>query len=246
MPQETPYSATFDGPDYLARATTQTIACAVFYDGQIATVASGTVTVKDGAGDEIVAAGVVTVVAGVATYSVTAAVLPATLAYSDDWMIFWSLVLPDGRTYPFKNSAALVHSRLYCPVAQGHLTERHTELAQWVREYDKSLQPYITAAWREGTQRLEETGRRTHLILNSSALFLYVLKLSLAFAFRDYSTSLQGGRYAEIEAQYLKEAEEAWQRISLRYDEDEDQIPDDERIPAGPPVMLMRPGRWWN
>ena len=246
MPQETTYTAAFTEPDYLARATTQTIACEVYYDGQIATVASGTVTVNDENGDAIVSAQDVTVVAGAATYEISAATLPANLDYSDNWMVFWSLVMDDGKTYQFKNTAGLVHSRLYPSVAQRHMTERHTELAQWVRDYDKSLQPYITAAWREVSLRLEESGRRTHLILNSSALFLYHLRLSLAFAFRDYASSLQGGRYAEIEAQYLKEAEEAWQRISLRYDEDEDQIPDEERVPAGPPIMLTKPGRWYN
>jgi len=248
MPKETLYSAVSTEPDQLARATTQTIEMRVYYDGDIATVTEtgSTVTVNDNSGDAIVDAKAVTNSGGFATYEIASTVLPATLDYSDGWMVFWSLVMPDGETYVFKRSAALVHSRLYPPVAETHLTQRHTELKSYVNKYGKSLQAYITAAWIEVNARLDEGGRRPWLILNSSALFLYHLKLSLAFTFRDMAQSLAGARYAELEATYLEEAEIAWNRISLKYDDDEDQIPDEERTPAGPPIMLTRPGRYMN
>ena len=246
MPQETLYTAAATEPDQIARATAQTLSLETFYDGEVAAavVAGSSITIKDEGGNDIVAAAAITSPQGVASYDLAAATVPATLSYSDDWMIFWTLVMPDGRTYVFKRSAALVHSRLYPPVAQSHMTERHTELVTFVRDYDKSLQPYITAGWREVTGRLEEKGRRPWLILNSSSLFLTHLKFSLGFAYRDMAQSLAGGRYAELEVKYLEEAEKAFERVSLKYDSDEDQIPDEERTPAGPPILLMRTADW--
>lgn len=247
MPQETTYSARFSTPDWIGRATDQTLALPVYRDGALAAPASGTFTLTDPAGAVVVSAAAVTVSASVATYSLAAATVPATLNLSDRWLETWSLVMPDGRTYPFRRDAALVRARLYPVVTDLDLTRLHTELREWMAQDASSLQNYIDAAWDDVLLRLMEDGRYPSLVLSPWSLRGAHTWLALAYAFRDYASSAAGSadKYGPLAAHYLEEYGKAWSRLRFTYDIDEDGVVDDEEqgVAAEPVLMLVQPGR---
>jgi len=242
MPQQVLYTARFFGIEAIQRATTQTIECAVYRDGASVAVTSGTVTIKDSGGVDVVAAGVVTVVGGVATYEITAATVPATMALSDRWTVRWDLVMPDRtQVYPFRREAALaLTGEIYPVITDLDMTTAHTELAQWASKYNANLQNYQDSAWKQVIMRLAENGKRQYLILNSTALYTVHLSLSLTHAFRDMATQTgTDGKYWKMAELYQADYEKAWDRLQLEYDTSEDDIIDDgEQVAAEQSVWL--------
>ena len=146
MPQETLYTARFPYPDEIVRAKAQTIECAVYRDGALVAPASGTVTVYDEGGSEIVDAAAVTVASSIATYAITAAMVPATLSLSDDWAIHWNLTFSSGQVDKFRRAACLVKASLKPVITDADLTDVHTEQGSWIS--GSTAQSYIDAGWR--------------------------------------------------------------------------------------------------
>lgn len=242
MPQQVLYTARFFGIEAIQRATTQTIECAVYRDGASVAVTSGTVTVKDAGGTAIVDGEEVTVVGGVATYEITAATVPATLALSDRWTVRWNLVMPDRtQVYNFRREAALaLTGEIYPVITDLDMTGPHVELAQWIRKSRGSLQNYQDSSWREIIMRLEENGKRQYLILNSTALYIVHLSLACSHAFRDMATqTTTDGKYWKMAEFYQKQYESAWDRLQLEYDTSEDDLIDEGELTAAESSMWL-------
>jgi len=243
MPQQVLYTARFFGIEAIQRATTQTIECAVYRDGASVAVTSGTVTVKDAGGTAIVDGEAVTVVGGVATYEITAATVPATLALSDRWTVRWDLVMPDRtQVYNFRREAALaLTGEIYPVIADIDLTDKHTEIAYWARKAKAgSLQNYRDDAWRDIMMRLSENGKRHYLILNSTALYSVHKMLSIANAFEDMATqTTTDGKYMKEAEKYEKRYESAWDRLQLEYDTSEDDLIDEDETTAAQSSMWL-------
>lgn len=248
MPTTSPYTARHSVPTWLERGRDNTVTLPVYRDGALVVPSAGTLSVYDAANVAIVDAQAVTVVDGVATYAIAAATLPSTLALSDRWREEWTLTL-DGVARVFVRGAGLVRSRLYPVVTDLDLTETHTELRQWMADDSTSLQSYIDSAWASVQLRLIEQGRWPYLILSPYALREAHLCLSLARCFRDYASSAAGtgvGKYAELAAQYQEQYDQAFARLRLQYDADEDgQIDVDEESVSGDSVLYTNmPGAW--
>lgn len=248
MPLVTTYAPRFATPDWIQRATAQTLALPVYRDGALAAPTSGTVSLLDPAGVAVVDEAAVTVSASVATYALLAASVPATLAYSDRWQERWTLLMPDGRTYQFWRDAGLVARRLAPVVSDPDLTALHTELRQWVAEDQSSLQGYIDSAWDLVLLRLMQAGRWPYLILSAWSLREAHLYLSLAHAFTDYASSAAGSadKYGPLAAHYRGLYEKAWSRLTFTYDLAEDGAigAADEGVSADPVLMLTQPAAW--
>lgn len=241
------YSARFAYPDYLQREADNSLSLPVFLDGAPAVPTSGTVTVKDGGGVAIVDAQPVVVTDGVATYQILAATLPSTLPYSNDWMEVWALVL-DGATRTFNRPAGLARTLLYPVITDDDLLDEYTEMRRWQAEDQGNLSNYIDAAWKELMGRLCEDGRRPNLILSPYSLRSAHLKLSGAKAFRDYASSAsKDGKFWKMYETEIDAYHKAWDRMTLRYDYDEDGNTGGNEVSAAPVTFLAMPSDgWWG
>lgn len=220
-------------PLLLRRAVNQTLRLEVWDDSALAGPTSGTISIWDASDALIVDAAAVTVIGGVATYTLSAATVPATLGYSAEWRAQWSLVFA-GVTEVFDQPAGLVRNVFRAPIVPGDLVTRHSEFGPG-RELDpaqESAGATIGAwiaeaeAWIEA--ELWRMGRRAELILDSWQLRDVVLAKTLAIAFTWAATFAQDGtRLAAQADRYAAEAEGALGRAQFRYDSAETGQPSD-------------------
>jgi len=240
------YAARFAYPDYLQREADNSLAMPIYQGGAPATPTSGTVTVKDASGTLIVDAQVTPIVGGVATYQILAATLPDTLPLSDGWMEVWALVL-DGETLTFQRPAGLARTLLYPVVTDDDLLDEYTELRRWQAEDRGSLDKYIEAAWKDIMGRLIEDGRRPYLVLSPYSLRPAHICLAAAKQFRDAASSASSdGKYWKMYEKEMDQFHKMWDRMTLRYDYDEDGLPGGNEVASPPPTFLAMPTDSWG
>lgn len=224
-PTDTNYTARFELPHLIERATDNVLKCPVYLNGALAAPSSGTVTIYDESGDAVVDTAAVTVTGDVAQYSYTPA---ASLSLSTRWRVEWTLVAADTVTHVFRNDAALVRRRLYNPVTDVDLFRVAPELdpagtAPLTRE--SNFQDYHDEAWVQTQQWLLRQDNRPNLVVSPSALRDVVLYTTLAIIFESIATRLNEG--------YEMRAQQLWRRVEtlrrdtrLEYDTDDDGIAD--------------------
>jgi hypothetical protein len=235
-----PFTARIPFPDFLERARTQLVKLEVYRDGALAAPSSGTFTLFDSNGDEVVSAAAVTIASSVAQYSIGAATLPTTVPVGEGWQEEWALLMSDGVVHTFRRSAALVLRTLYPVITDLDLTALYTDLDELRPAALASFQGYIDEAWRQVLGRLIAKGRFPYLILDPFSLREIHLETTLAIIFRDFSSSLGQGQYLELAESHKKEAAFAWQTLTFQYDEDHDGKPDgDGRRKAAEPVIYL-------
>lgn len=247
MTQETLYTIRYFYTVMLERAKTNTVELSVYRDGSLVSPASGTVTVYSDSGDKIVDAQAVTISNSIATYEILDTVLVSTLSLSTRWTIQWDLVMPDRTTpYRFTQPAALVLRRLYPVITDEDLEALHTELRDWKSQDHTSYQGYIDAAWKDVLSRLMEDGKWANLILSPESLRPVHLLKTVSIIFRDYSSSVAGGKYEKLADLYDEKYEKRWDAMTFVYDMNEDALIDDgEEGIAGVPVLLTTiPANW--
>jgi len=247
MPQENQYATRYVLPEMLQRATEQVMELQVYRSGQLQAPSSGTVSLLKGDGTAIVDAQEVTVSDGVATYTVGAALLPATEGVSTLWQVRWSLVMPDGRTYLFTRECWLVLRRLYPVVTQADMVRLHSELETWFSAGKRTAQSYLDAAWDRLQLRLLENGKRPNLVLSAGSLYGVHLDLTLSYTFRDCAASTSSsGQYEKLAEHYAQSYENSWAALQFTYDFDEDGAPDGDEQQRGAEALMATvvPGRW--
>lgn len=240
-------------PLLLVRARSATLRMEVWDDSARAEPSSGTFTLLDESGSELVSAAATTQTGGVATYSLSAATVPATLAYSDAWLARWVLTY-SGQVETFEQPTCLVRADWRSPITPGDLVSRHGEFARgepldpqqdggevtlgtWIEEASVGL---FTRLWTDG--------RRPWLIIDPWAAREHLISRALAVAFRYSSTFVEDVstllRHADA---YDKAAEDAYGRLQFRYDASETGKPADAPRVSGPSVYLLsgnRPSGW--
>lgn len=100
----------------------------------------------------------------------------------------------------------------------------------------RSWEALIRRAFLEIKWRIKRKGLRPALILDSFELYLPTIYLAAAMAFEALATEMgQGpdGANWEIAEEYRKRYEEAFVGMNPIYDEDEDAVPDEDRIRFG-------------
>jgi len=243
MPQETRYTHKHGSPDFLVRERTQLIEAPVYDAGTLTAPSSGTVTIYKGDGSVLVDASAVTITANIATFSVTAASLPDTLALEDNWLIVWSLVLA-GDTHTFQRPAALVRRELHPVVVDSDLTAIHQDAASLLAS-GQTLSDFIDQAWDMIQRRLLAAGRRPYLIISDFALFDAHRHLAAYLLFNDAASSVGDGKWADMAEHHLGRYDQEWSRLKLTYDVDEDGLvaPDEQGMAGPAAVYLGGPGR---
>ena len=235
-----PYTARISIPEYLERNRAQVVSLEVYRDGALAAPSSGTFTLFDAQGAEVVSAAAVTVSGSIAQYSIPAATLPTTKAVGEGWLSEWALVMPDGITHTFRRSSALVLRALYPVITDLDLLALYTDLNLLRPSGLSSFQGYIDEAWRQVLGRLISKGRFPYLIVDPWALREIHLETTLGLIFRDFASSIGEGRWLALAENHKKEASFAWQALTFQYDEDHDGQPDGgERRKSAHPVVYL-------
>lgn len=226
---DTPYTARFALPELIERGTANTLRCPVYDDGVLSAPSSGTVSVYEGSIARVDAQSV-TVTSSVATYSWTPA---TTIGLGEGWRVEWALVMPDGKTHTYRNEAALVRRRLYCPITNADLYDLVPALDPASPSPITSLtaaqiSSRIEQAWEELQRRLLAKGNRPNLVVNAYAFTTAMVELSLARLFEGLPTHMNQV-WAQRGAAHRARYEAAWLDVSLLYAEGDTETADPRR-----------------
>ena len=244
---DTLYSARL-GHEILIRGRDNVIKCPVYRDGALAAPASGTVTLYDSSGAEVVSAAAVTVTGSVAQRTVTTATLTP-YDYGDRWRVEWSLVMPDGVTHLFVAEAALTRRAIYPVVTDADLIARVPALSPTATQRitrASNYQDRLDEAWRMLMDRLIRHGNTPWWLADPVSLREPHLLLTLSLIFRDLAvyTEADGGLYAQEAARYEAAYEQAYRDAQSRIHRDADTVPTVRRQSPSPTLWTCK-GRAW-
>lgn len=223
------YTARFPFPELLELGADCVVDCPIYRDGALVAPTSGTLTVTDPSGTEVVAAAAVTITGQIATYTIAAADLPTTRTPEEGWTFVWSLVI-SGSTYTFRTDGVSVRHRLYPTITDADVSRR-------LRALDVSLPAAITTrttyqgdideADIEVQNRMLalRPGHRPDLVTRPSALRPLWLATTIAIVFEDLA-SRNADAYAGAAREWRNRAEAEWSRVSPTFDFDGDGIAD--------------------
>ena len=235
------YTARWSGPTLIEQGKDQTVSVSVERSGSATTLTSGTLTVYRPNGEKVVDAVAGSVSGGTFNSATIAAATPAAEELGPRFLIQVDLVI-SGSTYSFYNDAVLCLARLYPPIGQTDLVERHSEAANLLGSAVTSLQQYIDQAWSDVTNRLYLDGVPFWKWRTPSALRPVLFDRSLELLFVDYSTLLNTqDRYAAFAQRYAELYERDYQRLRSTIDQDEDNQLSTE-IKSGSSVVMLQSG----
>lgn len=240
------YSVRFTLPDLIERGAANVLQCRVYRDGALVAPASGTVTVYDAGRTARLPTASATVAGSVASYTWTP---DAALSLGESWEVEWSLTI-SGAVYVYRNSAALVRRRLWCPITDADLYRLEPALdpsgAACITS-ESTYQDYIDEAWTQTQARLIQAGNRPNLIAEPHTLRGYVLYLTLGMVYGALSSRLSSAGYGEKDSRYRELASQEWSRCNFAYAQADTETTA-RRRPAQPSVWLMGRGserdRW--
>lgn len=205
-----------------ARATTLTLTVVDTSTGTTQTPSAATVEIYDGATVILAATAATTMGSGgySATYSLSAATIPATASLTDQWLEVWTLTI-SGVEYAFQVTGCLCRRAYRSPLTEAHLLTMHPQLS--------SLRPpgYSTyGAWLDEAEgwierKMLQQGRRPDLIFDVWALRDAHLFYALHLIFKAFSSSLGAGKYQELSDRYEAAALDEFKAIKFRYDKAE-------------------------
>jgi hypothetical protein len=223
------YQARIGRPLYLERERPTYLEIGLYTGGALATPSSGTISIYDASETAKVSADAVTVTGSKATYTLLAATV-ASSSYGPGWRVEWSLTMPDGYVHVIRQQASLVRCRLAPMVTDADLLARHPDLTTHRPSTWTSWETMIEQGWIAVEDRLESLGRRPYLVLSPEALRAIHLAATLGLIARGLcGAGDPANRWTALAEHYEAEAEAAWSRLHLVYDEDDDGRDDGRR-----------------
>lgn len=236
-------------PAFLVRADTTVLVMDLRAYGGVLQPSGATISIYDESSQLVVDDAVVTIANDRLTFTVTPAMVPATLSLSDRWQIRWRVTVPDMPAQTITQPAHLCRTQILPVISDYHLLRRHSDLKNLLPADQASWQVYLDDAWEDIQIKLLAMGRRPYLILSPYSLKGVHTAMTLARIFRDLSTYTQGpGKYTELASHYEEEAEKLWGALRFDYDHDEDGFvsDEDEKNTAGEPVVYLTatPAYW--
>ncbi len=214
--------------EVLERAKTQTSTLIVYEDGAAVVPVSATFTLIDNNNKKVIDGAAASISGGgELSYIVTAADIPETLPFSDNYLIEWDVTW-GGVTYNFRRACAIARTKLYPVVSDIDLTAQYSDLESIRPSTMTSFQSYITEAFIQIIERLRAEGNMEYLIISNQSLRQVHIDLTLTIIFRDMDSSGLGeGRYLQLAQEHRKSYEAGFKRLKFTYDLDEDGINDD-------------------
>lgn len=216
---EIQYSARFQSTTLIERGRANTLQCPVYRAGALVapTVSGSSVSIYDQSDTLVVSAAAITVSGSVATYT------SGTLASStlgEGWRIEWDLVMPDGVTHTYRNTAALVRCIPAPPATEADLYRRVPSLNPADAAVIHSATDFaeqLDEAWLQIGERLLSQGNRPWLVINSSSLRMAHTLLTLAIIFEGFASRLNPA-YLEQSKMYREQYGESWAGLVFQYD----------------------------
>lgn len=243
---DTSYAARL-GLEQIEKGRANVIKCPVYRSGALVAPSSGSVTIFDAAGSEVVSAGSVSISGSVAQYTVASAVVAAS-ALGDGWAVEWALSMPDSTVHTFRTDAALVRRMLYPTVSDIDLFARLPALDPTGTAPITAAADYqnrLDEAWRIIVRRLCTDGHLPWLVTDAHAFRESHIALTLHLVMRDLAIRSAGGDYyADQATAYRTEYELAYRGTRIRLDRDEDGTPETTRKAAAPIVWMGGGPRW--
>lgn len=217
------------GPVYV-RGRSNTAAIEVWRDGALVAPESGTYTLYDPTGTEVVSDDV-TVASDVATYALTSTHLPSTAALSSLYQEVWSLVLTGGDELVRDRSVAVAVRDWSPPICDADLTADKPRLSVGLPQGTTTFQAWIDEAWREILGELEGIGVFPQQVMSPGRFRAWHRHLSMALY---YESAAFGGRpgsnWLEMANMERERADKARATCTTRMDRDEDGKPDDDGV----------------
>jgi hypothetical protein len=206
----------------MERARSSYLSIELYEDGVIAAPASGTVTVYNASNVKVVDADAVTITSSIANFTLLASAV-ATESFGAGWRVEWELVMGDGYTHVERQDAALVRVRLAPTIAPPDILARRRQLVSSGYVTVAQLADSIEEAFREMCLRLEDSGRKPHLIVNPSGTRMHLLFSTLAIVCGDLAgTGDPENKWRVLAQEYERRAEHEWTTMRLLYDSDDD------------------------
>jgi hypothetical protein len=234
----TDYTPRFLTPTQIERDRDTPLSLTVYYGSAAVTPTSGTVTVYDVSGVEVVSAAAVTITGSAATYTVLASAVSGK-SFGAGWRVEWSLTMPDTYVHLFRNDAALVKVRYSPQVTDQDLYDLHPELASFLPSGSTSWQAQRERAHANVYGRLEARGRAPYLIVSRSSIKPIELYESLSIICLGLSgTGSEDNKWSRLAEHYRQMAERAFDGANFTYDDTGDGVTATRRTPARASVWL--------
>lgn len=243
MATSTPYTARIRRIEILERAKAQQTELKVYLDGLQVVPSSGTYTLTQPDGSNIVVdAQAVSIDAdGTITYNHTAGQLPKTLPLGEGYLQEFSLVI-SGDTHIFRRLCSVTLRRLYPTVTDLDLIDEYHDLNSLRPSTLTSYQPYITSAWMEILRRTRTNGTcYSYLVLTPESFHDSLLHLTLYKIFRDFHTGLSQaqGRFLDLANEEYRLYNHHYAQINFVYDTDHENKATDPDKRTGQPVIFL-------
>lgn len=239
-------------PDMCERGTDNELRCTVRSDGVEVFAQSATVSIFDMSGAPLVAAASASVSDGSTARYVWST--PANTPLGEGYRVQWTHVFDTdvgddvSPTITMDNQVMVVRQRLICPVGVQELWSEAPALnpstnggpitAMTATDQER----FVDTAWMRIEQRLLSMGRRPYLVIGPGALAEVTTLSALALVFAALGHRLNEAYAAQAES-YRLQAEQAWSRLSVTYNEAQDGIPDSGRRSAKPSQIWAGRGR---
>lgn len=233
---DTIYAARFSGPEMIEAGRSNALTCPLYRDGAVVAPASGTFTLTRSDGS-VVVSGAASIVSSVATYTVTSGDTSAETR-GDTYQVEWTLVV-SGTTYRFRRRCVIGRSRLHPVVTDADLTEgRHSDLARVLPAARTTFQLWLDESWKELLHQLELKGSLPNLIMEPEKLRYLHMFMALEALFNDASMTPNSDRWAAQRDRYAAKVTAAWRDLVVRFDADDDGVPDQVLRPLAPVTFL--------
>ncbi len=243
---DTLYTARFAGPELLERGRLNRITCPVHRSGALVapTETGSTVAIYKPDGSALLGPVQVTDVTGsMAVHDVAAGTLTTSVELAEGYLVEWALIMPDGVTHTFRRACAVGRRRLYPVVTDDDLLRRHSDLADLRPSSQTSYQNQLDEAWEEIVTLLRQGGSIAHLVTSPEEFRRAHLYKTLELIFDDFSISQAAeAKWAAEAKKYEKRFGVAWSGLTLKYDANEDGMPDQTARPAQPVTFLADSG----
>jgi hypothetical protein len=240
---ENKYSARFSEQYQLERGKSNVLSVETRLDDAAAAPSSGTVTIYRPDGTKYADAQAVVITSSIATYTTTPA---ASEDYGKGWAVEWTLVMPDTRTYDYRNSAAMVRRRLHQVISTQDLYERHPDLDPTatgsVAASGETWQTQLDSVFKDTLDTIIESAQDPSKVISSYSLRRVLLFETLVIIARHLGSTLaDGNAWERLEGTYERLASSAWATASFDVvDVEDDSVPNDPDVrPAASPILWL-------
>ena len=224
------------GPAWIIQGQATTVRMPAFLDGAEVRPSSGTYTLINDEGTEIVSAAAVTFDGLTATYTVTT---------SEDlswfWQERWALVV-NGETHTVRRTAWVIAGRPYPGLTLDGLEEIESMVREIaLRDDDQEFSARIEGAWQWCMRKLTLLGRRPPRMLDGWQLYDWHRFVTLWMTMNS-----AGLEYRQRAADYWELAKQEFDQLKLNLDFDDDGLPNamEENTSAIVPLVLGGAPSW--